>query len=120
MRMHKEMNYNRNDLVKIIKSNRSKHAEVYALAMKEYRKELKEELEEMLDDLEKGKKVTPVISLVEPVEYLSDYDRAITMFEMTTDEIIKLSSDVFSPLVMDEWNWQHDFAANTLSYTSAV
>ena len=117
MRLNKNLKYKRETLLKVLKENHKKHLDNYGVALRQYGKELKEELENKLSRITAGELVEGNSSLVRPEEHTSDYDRAIRMFEMTTEEEIELDQSTFCQLVMDEWDWKRNFSANTLSYS---
>jgi hypothetical protein len=107
---------NRNDLLKVLGENRAKHDAEHKAAKEAYGKKLIEKIEQELVRVKGGKKFRH-ISLVEPRVHLDEYDRAIKMVEMTTDERIDLTPDDFSKFVMDEWNWKRDFAMLNATYS---
>jgi hypothetical protein len=51
-----------------------------------------------------------------PVEHIKDYQRAILMLQMSVEEIIELTEREFSELVMDEWQWKHEFEMTKTLY----
>lgn len=106
------------ELLGVLRTNRNKHKATYDKATVNYRKELTEKLAKMLAEARKGKNVDHHIGLSVPVQYTHEYDRAIKMLERTCDESVILDADQFGQLVLDEWNWTHDFNSNTMSYAS--
>ena len=107
------------DLIAKLKQNRAKHKDEYDKACKVYSGELVALLEKKLEAARKGKKVSHVIDLRAPVEYLGEYDKALGMLEMTTDREIPLDPVAYAQLVMDDWEWKTDFLSNTTRYLSA-
>jgi hypothetical protein len=110
------LKFNVKDLITKIEVNKNKHEEDYNLAVRQYNRELEEELSEKLELLKDGKKIKPNSSLVQPVQYLSEYNRALDIFNMTTQTEIELDQQTFSQLVRDEWDWSNNFANNTVAY----
>jgi hypothetical protein len=114
------LEYNVKDLIKVIKENREKHKSDYDYAVQLYKEKLVQAFEKHLGEAREGKEVPHDVGLVKPVEYLKDYDRAIKMYEMTSQTTVTLDQNTFSQLVMDEWAWKNNFNTNTFSYVSAA
>lgn len=55
-----------------------------------------------------------------PVSYEDSYTRAIRMLELSVEEIIDVSEDIFNQLVLDEWAWKRSFATSNIGYKSAM
>lgn len=55
-----------------------------------------------------------------PVSYKDSYNRAIRMIELSVDTIIELEEHIFNQLVLDEWDWKHQFVGATMSYKAAI
>jgi hypothetical protein len=58
-----------------------------------------------------------MVNLIEPMDQTRDYDRAITMLDMTTADDIELTPEQFQCYVMDDWSWKHQFSASNSNYT---
>lgn len=120
MRFNRSLKYGRDRLVKTLRENRAKHTETYTTALKEYKKAVITELEKNLVLAKEGKQIGHVLDLRMPEQHTADYDRAIEMFSLTTEQEIELDQDTFCQLVMDEWNWKNSFTSNTVSYAAAA
>lgn len=105
------------ELLKKVNDNRAQHKKDYDDAMQKYSKEAVEALEQLLQDARSGN-IKHSIDTVRPREYLKEYDRAITMLEMSKDEILEISLQDFDQLVMDNWSWQQTFSSVTKVYNS--
>jgi len=116
--MEGKLKYNKKELLEIVKKNREKHAEDYAVARAGYQKKLIELLEKDLARAKAGKKGNGVM-LQAPRKYLKDYDRTIKQLELTKAEEIELNDTDFSQLVMDEWRWKREFSASNAMYSSS-
>ena len=103
-----------------LKTNRKNHRNIFLKAQEGYRQMVIEELEEMLEDAREGKKINTYINLQAPVDQTKDYDRAISMLEMSVDKIIQLSSTEFANYVMDDWSWKEQFTMSNMAYLSKV
>ena len=100
----------------IIKSNRVEHEKDYKEAVKEYLKKAEEELKLKLNQIQRGIDINLNISLSKPVQYLTEYDSAIKMLEMTTESTVDMDPQTFDCLINDNWNWKHSFLSNTGIY----
>jgi hypothetical protein len=99
-----------------LKENRNKHKADYDEAVANYRVAAKEALRAVVKKIDKGEDFNLSFQLPEPREFLSEYDRAIGMLEMSVDELVELEEHEFDQLVNDSWPWAHQFAAATSFY----
>lgn len=106
------------ELLAVLNKNLSEHREVFMEALDNYRKKLIAELESMIEKARSGARISHHISLVQPVDQTKEYQRAIRMVEMTTDEIVSLTEQEFANFVMDDWAWSNNFFATNASYSS--
>lgn len=104
------------DILPIIKDNREAHREIFEKAVEGYKKEWIELLELHLERVKAGKKVKTAVSLVEPQDHTADYDQAIGMLELCTNEEITLTGGEYACLIDDEWGWKNQFVATATSY----
>lgn len=118
MRLTRNLNFNRIELLDVIRKNKEKHIKEYEVALSQYHKELIEDLEDKLDKAKRGVSFNPRVTLPEPEHHRDDYTRAIKMFEMATEKEIELDQQTFCQLVMDEWAWKASFNSNTVSYAA--
>lgn len=110
------MKYAVSDLLKKVRANREKHIADFKKAMDEYRKDLIIVLEKKIKAAKENQRVYHSIQLEYPVEFSAEYDRAIQMLEMTSDETVSLDPVLFAQLVQDEWDWKDQFSNSTQSY----
>lgn len=47
-----------------------------------------------------------------PTSHVDAYDQAIDMFEMCTNETIKLDSEAFATFCRDAWDWKQSVSVN--------
>ncbi len=109
----------RDELLKVLKENRTTHRDTFERATAGYRKRAIEELDASLRDAREGKKIRRAIGLTEPMDQTKDYDRAIRMLEMTVDEIVTIGAHEFQQYVMDDWAWKEQFTASNSAYLGA-
>ena len=110
------------ELLEVLRTNRAKHEEEYKEAHKNYLEEVYTTLKRSLENLD-GKEdpeLSKLTMLIRPKNYLQEYDRAIKMIEMTTQDEITLTEDDFDKLVLDNWQWKDNFTAMNSFYNSKM
>lgn len=108
---------NKEEFISKVRQNRDQHRAVFERAVEGYRHRLIAELERRMADVRKGRRIDQYLALPEPEDHTDDYDRILTMAEMSIDSTIELSEDEFAMYVMDQWRWKQDFTATTTRYT---
>lgn len=113
-----DLAYTRDDLLVIIRENRQEHRAIFEEALKGYKEELLQLAENRVEELRRGKRAnfTKLVQMPEPKDHTKDYDAAIKMLELTTEEKIVLTEYQFRQLVMDEWDWKEAFVNTTSMY----
>ncbi len=106
----------KSELLAKLKWNRNTHTAVYEAALKGYRLALVAMLEKKLADAKEGKAVPHRLDLVEPTSNVKDYDRVISMLEMSVKDEMQITEDQFDKYVMDAWGWKASFEAGTSRY----
>lgn len=107
---------NKADLLKRIKANRRAHRKVYEKAYEAFSAQAAEELSRRLELIKAGKHFDLSIRLPIPEDHTADYDRAITMIEMSLGETIVLSERDFAEYVQDDWDWKRAWAVTAAAY----
>ena len=112
---------NKNELLKIVRENRDKHAAAYDVMVEDYKAGMLKMAKNNLaiaksGDLTKFKEIQMFIQ--SPEHHLDNYDRSIRMLELSVEEVIDLQQEEFSNLVLDEWSWKRAFAATGMAYKS--
>jgi hypothetical protein len=74
------------------------------------------ELERRVRDLKHSRQVNQYIGLPEPEDHTDDYDRVLTMIEMSINDTVELSENEFAMYVMDQWDWKQSFTESTYRY----
>lgn len=116
-----DLKYPKEQLLEKLKANREKHAADFKAAMKEYYKATQAACKRVLDMLESGKEVNHaqvLKNLTRPVDQTKHYDRIIEMLSFTSVDQIELSQEVFTQIVLDEWDWKSSYEATKLSNSS--
>jgi hypothetical protein len=109
------INVEREKLIDILQSNRTKHMQEFQLAMEGYRKELVRLAEENLERAKKGE-YPNMLHDQKPRDYSAQYTRALGMLEMSNDKNIALSAYDYARFVEDDWDWKASFTSNVASY----
>jgi len=107
----------RDEYLDRLRANRENHRAVFDEAIEGYHRLLMAELERRIRDLKRGRQIDQHIGLPEPEDHTKDYDRVITMAEMSVSETVELSEDEFAMYVMDQWRWKQSFSDSTAMYT---
>jgi pyruvate-formate lyase-activating enzyme len=95
----------RTDLIGRIKRNRDEHHMQFEKAQEGFRARVIEELDAMLAAARRGDQLRTSVKLVPPENHTADYDRALDMLTMSTDEEIEIDTMTFAQLVRNEWAW---------------
>lgn len=106
----------RDEFLARVSENRDRHRSVFEEALDGYRNRLTAELERRVRDLKRGRHVDQYIGLPEPEDHTDDYDRILTMAEMSVDDTVELTDDEFAMFVMDQWRWKQSFTDSTEQY----
>ena len=114
-----QVTVSRSHLLKVIERNREKHVKHYQRALVVFRSRLIATLKKALARARSGARVRLPIHLPSPVSYAREYDVVIGMLRMSTDKSVEITPSQYRQFVRDEWDWKHDFVANTMRYASA-
>ncbi len=110
---------NRLELLEIVQTNRQKHIADFNEAVEDYKKAALKVAESNLALAQTGE-VESIVKMRaapdRPRSYEKEYGRGIRMLELSVEEVIDITEDVFNQLVLDEWAWKHLFTASTASY----
>jgi len=110
----------REELLTKVRSNRDAHRTLFLKAQEGYRKLVIEELDRMLKDAKDGLPIQRSVTLTEPSNHVKDYDRVITMLEMSVEETITLDGRAFDRYVMDNWDWSRFALATNTAYADEI
>ena len=112
------INIKRLELLAKIMSNRKIHADEFKEAYTGYREQAIDAYNTILKEIKEGGKIRRGINLPEPQDHTKDYDRIITMLEMSSDKIIELDSSSFDQYVMDNWSWKESSSLTNSMYSN--
>lgn len=112
------LNFTVDNVLCALEKNKAEHEKIFKEAEEGYKQELRKELSEKLDCLAMGKFPNPHSKLVRPVNHLEEYDTAIEMLRLTTDEAIQLTQDQFKCYMLNKWSWSGTFLHTNAAYSS--
>lgn len=110
----------KNHLLGILETNRTKHVETFKAAVKAYRSRSLLELERRIAKVNSGANFDLTFTLPQPINYKKQYDSIIGLLKMSTETSLQITHNEYKQWVEDEWNWNHSFFANTSSYVGAA
>lgn len=114
----KTVKVNKSDLLTALTKNRADHRAVFLDALKSYRTRVIEELDKALEDARAGRRFLTNLMLQQPMDMTKEYDRAISMLNMSIEDVIELSDGEFRQFVLDDWSWRNQFIAANSVYTA--
>jgi len=104
-----DMKYPKGQLLEKLKSNRDEHVVKFGTALVAYREATTAACKKLLEMVEKDENVDHskvLAKLQRPENHVKHYDRVIQMLELTSDAEIELSQEVFTQIVLDDWDWK--------------
>lgn len=106
----------KDDLIATVSKNRDEHRAIFLAAQDRYREKVIELLDSRLRQVRDGRPIDRSFTLPEPVDYTAEYDAALQMLTWEVNDEVTLDQDSFRQLVLNQWHWARNFAANTSSY----
>lgn len=110
----------RDELLKILRTNKARHVAAYDKAREVFRKQAIEKMQENLAEAIDGGKVRLGIKLERPRSYEDEYDQAISMLELSTDDTIELTMAMHEAWVLDRWAWKDRWNKTVTEYNQAL
>lgn len=108
----------KDDLLAALRTNRSAHRAVFEKAVEQYRTEVVDRLNAMLEDVKANRRIDQYVGLIQPQDQTREYDRAIRMLELMTEDVAHLTEEEFAQFVMDDWGWKAQWVTSTLNYAN--
>jgi hypothetical protein len=116
----KEVTVKKDEFISKVTANRQSHIELFEKALAGYKVAVEAAL---LEKIEQVRNDDPHFSRIiqdeRPENHSDDYDRVLTMAEMSVDDTITLSASDFARYVMDQWEWKEKWFNNASSYTAS-
>lgn len=116
----KEVTINKEEAIKRLTENRAKHRKIFEEAVEGFKKRAEEALSDTLERVQKGKIEAVQVYLPRPVDHTKDYDREITMLQLSVDDTVTLSQADFASFVMDDWAWRREFVTTNAAYSETA
>jgi hypothetical protein len=110
-----KVNVSRLALIKALEKNRERHKATYEKAKVGFKKKLIEVFSRALVVAKTGKYPTK-LHLPIPAAHLEEYDRALGMLKMHTDDTITLTAQEYDCYIRDEWDWKAAWSASNSAY----
>ncbi len=105
------------DLLAKVLHNRKVHEEEYKEMMITYKVKLIDALELLVDEAKDSDRgFTKSVNLSEPQNHADDYNRIISMLEMSIDNDITLDFHEYEQYVLNNWHWSGNFNVSKASY----
>ncbi len=114
------MNFKVAEVLNTLRKNRAEHAKIVEEAVRGYREKFRAELVGKLHDLDSDRLPDTHSKLSKPQSYLTEYDSAIQMLEMTTDETLELDQSAFQCYVQNKWSWMSGFLSTNSLYSGSA
>jgi hypothetical protein len=110
----------RDEVLAILKKNRSEHAKIVQEARAGYCDKAMTELAKRLEKLKSGKITSLAFALKMPVDMTSTYDTAIKMLELHTEATIQLGGSEVRNFIEDKWDWSREFYVSNSAYSGTA
>lgn len=112
------MRFPKADVIKTIKANRDEHREIFDEALVGYKAKVLEELDAHLERVRRGEVYRVYVMYPQPADHTRDYDRIISMLELTDDPSIELTEGQFAKYMQDDWEWKQMFLSTNSAYSA--
>lgn len=116
---------NVSDAIAKLKDNRRDHIKEYKKAKKGYRKAVRAALKKHLAIVESKDwdfdRFQIALHMPKPTSWEKDYDRAIEQLQWALDageQVVELDSSDFNRFILNDWEWQQQFAGTTTMYNA--
>jgi len=105
------------DVLEILHKNRDQHRSIVKEARVGYMAAAEKELKARLKELRSGKIVSLSFTLRPPQDYTNVYEVAIRTLQLHKEPTIKLTGEQVRNLIMDEWEWTHQFLLSNAAFS---
>jgi hypothetical protein len=111
---------NKATLLPILVENKHKHDNIYSAAVSGYWDKAEKELNKKLVQVKKHEKIENYLGLDYPANFSDDYDRAIEMVKLSSDNELILTSQEFDCYVRNRWSWRSTFINSSTNYLTGM
>jgi hypothetical protein len=105
------------ELIKLVKANRDGHRKIFEEALAGYKKQAMKQLDAYIERIDRGDVIAVAFYVPVPEDHTDDYDRVLTMLDMSVDDTIEIDQNAFASYVMDDWQWKKQFLTTNSSYS---
>jgi hypothetical protein len=108
----------KDDLTAKIQENYDRHREIFEDAIAGYQVTVVRLLQEHIYRISTNAPERVLVNLPFPEDHSDDYERVLTMLNMSVDTHLELSQHDFAQYVMDDWGWKAGWTETTAMYSS--
>lgn len=108
------------EVLKKLQENKAEHIKLVRESKQGYLIKAEEVLNKKLNKIKNGEVSALHFSLLVPKDYTSEYNTAIGMLEMHTEDDIALSASDFKQFVQNEWDWVSTFVLSNSMYSTML
>lgn len=108
------------EALETLRDNRTRHHKIVEEARVGYVNKAKALLSDKLEELRSGKITGLRFDLQVPEDHTDDYDLAIRMLELHSEDTIEMSATDVRTLMMDEWDWMRSFLFTNARYANSA
>lgn len=109
-------------LIEALKKNRKGHDALFQKALAGWKKAVAKASQAVLDAKDSPDEILKRLRDLNshgrcPMDQTKEYDTAISMLDMTTDEQIELTQHQYQCYVEDDWDWKDEWMGSNSAYT---
>lgn len=108
------------EVLDALRKNREEHQQIVKEAREGYVAKARVALSAKLDELASGKLAALQFGLSVPQDYTKDYDTAIRMLELHTEDHVKLEEQMVRCFVLNQWDWMDSFLFSNSAYSATA
>ena len=108
------------EALETLRDNRTRHHKIVEEARVGYVNKARALLNDKLEELRSGKITGLRFDLKPPEDHTEDYDLAIKMLELHSEDTIEMSAMDVRTLMMDDWEWMHSFLFSNVRYSNSA
>lgn len=108
------------ELRTVVQKNRDAHLGIFEEAVDGYREQVLVSLQNHINEVRQGRVKHVLINFPYPEDHTRDYDRVLTMLDMSIEDEIVLDETDFAMYVMDDWGWKRQFLVANAAYSTTA
>jgi len=116
------MKVNKSNLFVAILYQREEHAKNYKEAQEGWRNSMITVAQQIIEKGARLKKFPMSLRRINcpPECHIQDFDDALSMIKMTTEDVINLSSSDYEQLVLGRWDWKREWGLSNSKYMTGA